>query len=133
MINIYYKNNKDGSLELVISNDDRDKAITFDSLKFSLSDKSNIDLSQFEKLHLKEKLITLDEIRNDEFDVFYLKMNDEIIFQISWTGGEAQQFFKYDKSMTAKISQLNKTVYEAAISRFLNADKYEDLLYPFWT
>ncbi len=135
MIKILFKQNKDGSLSLLLVKDGSEFAIVFDSMGFAVVKNDEVDTNEYKLLDTKENLVSLDEIRNEEFDVFYFKMNNQLIFQISWIpngNNMLQQLGIYDKSMTSKILALNKTVYESAVSRFLDADEYEDLLYPFW-
>lgn len=133
MFKIFYKqNDDDDSLSLVLCKENCNCSIVFDAVKFVLTDNSKIDFNEFELLKTEQTLVSLDEIRNEDFDVFYIKMNDELIFQISWIPYGKQQLIVYDKSMVDIIPFLNKTVYESAVSRFLEADEYEDLLYPFY-
>ncbi|MDR0872555.1 MAG: hypothetical protein LBN27_03675 [Prevotellaceae bacterium] len=130
MIKIFYKNDKDGSLSLVLKKETCNCSIVFNSYSFILTDNDKINLNEFELLDTKQILVSLDEIRNNEFDVFYFKMNNELIFQISWIPYDSQQLYVFDKSKTSRI--LDKTIYEEAMLRFMKADEYEDLSYPFW-
>ena len=135
MIKILYKQNRDGSLSLLLIKADSEYTIFFDSLWFTAVRNDEVNTNEYKPLNTPEPLVSLNEIRNDESDVFYLRMNNEIIVQISWIpvdGKLVQKISFFIKSMTSKIEVLNKTVYESAVSRFLNADEYEDLLHPYW-
>lgn len=131
MIWIYIKQKNDGGIELLILHEGVQKAIHFDSLFFTNHESQEFDLSSFSLLKISQPLRKINEIRCEEdVDVNYLRVNDDIIIQISWInrdGDMIQHIGIYDKQNSHYYQGVTDSIYNSTYSRFIDAEVCEEI------